>query len=358
MKPSVLHIHFWADIRNSAGSVEKVITAFAAHGNRYGQSIACCPGGRPRGETSFRHHGVDVHHFHENLLLNRVMNKMLGRGVFTYGSLVRLINALRPAVLHFHNRQELVDALVRRLAYRPKVVVHYHRHFSQPAIPRRADLLLFISGATARDILGKTGAQTRHRIVSNPLSLEVLEHARQAGGAPAGAPPTILFGGGANPIKGGRELVAAFLALPPGSARLVLAGRGVEKFGICHPAIDVLGEVSATSFFQLMRQSHVVAMPSYDEPFGLIAQEALLLGKLLVTTASGGLADFVDDTCAVLVHLRDADSLRDGLAHALALLQRPNELGPLLDNARARVQTFAPETAVAALEACYDSLFE
>lgn len=33
--PRVLHIHFWADIRNSAGSVEKVITAFASQGQRY-----------------------------------------------------------------------------------------------------------------------------------------------------------------------------------------------------------------------------------------------------------------------------------------------------------------------------------
>lgn len=359
MKPDVLHIHFWADIRNSAGSVEKVITAFAAHGVGYRHLIACCPGGRRQAESTFHHHGVEVHHFHESLLLNRVMNKMLGRGVFTYGSLVRLINRLRPAILHFHNRQELVDALVKRLDYRPKVVVHYHRHFAKPDVPESADLLLFISQATARDILGKTGSAKPHRIVSNPISLEVLAHAGPDDAPRAnGHVPVILFGGGANPIKGGRELVEAFRGCPAGSARLVLAGRGVEKFGVADLTMDVVGEVPAHEFFTLMRTADIVAMPSYDEPFGLIAQEAMLMRKLLVTTGSGGLAEFVDDNNAILVRPRDVASLRDGLQQALLLLGQPDKLTRLLDNAADRIKTFAPEAVALELKACYDNLMD
>ncbi|HEX8988778.1 MAG TPA: glycosyltransferase family 4 protein [Rhodocyclaceae bacterium] len=356
MKPKVLHIHFWADIRNSAGSVEKVITAFAAHGERYAHAIACCPSGRPAAPATFRHHGVEVHSFHENRLQNRILNKMLRRGAFTYGSLVRLIDRLRPDILHFHNRQELVDAVMRRLAHRPKVAVHYHRHFADPCVPAAADLLLFISDATAADILGKRPSRKPYRVVANPLSVEVLAHA-QGGAEPSrNTPPVILFGGGANPIKGGRELVEAFLALPAGSARLVLAGRGVEKFGITAPNIEVLGEVPADRFFELMRKADVVAMPSYDEPFGLIAQEAMLMGKLLVSTATGGLADFVDASSAVVVAPRDVASLRDGLARALELLSRDAELRRLLDRARANIDAYSPDKIVSLLEACYDNI--
>lgn len=359
MKPVVLHIHFWADIRNSAGSVEKVITAFAAHGASYEHLIACCPGGKLKCEPPFRHHGVAVHHFHENHLLNRVMNKMLRLGAFTYGDLVELIKRLRPAILHFHNRQELADLLVHRLDYRPKLVIHYHRHFAEPVVPHNADLLLFISEATARDILGKSGSDKPHRIVPNPLSLELLAHADSAESTQATARvPTILFGGGANPIKGGKELVEAFRRCPPGSAHLVLAGRGVETFDIIDPTIEILGEIPADKFFTRMRAADIVAMPSYDEPFGLIAQEAMLLRKLLVTTGSGGLAEFVGNDNAVLVRPNDISSLRDGLMRAVAIMGNSDQLARLLDNAEARARTFSPEDITRQLEFGYDSLID
>lgn len=358
-KPTVMHIHFWADIRNSAGSVEKVITAFAAHGQRFDHRIACCPAGGPSRQPPFRHHGVEVHLFHENLLLNRIANKMLGRGVFTYGSLARLINGMQPSILHFHNRQELVDALVGRLAYRPRVVVHYHRHFAQPVIPRSAHLLVFISNATAADIMRKTHTTTPHCVVANPLSMELLEHALQGTTREhPGSPPVILFGGGASPIKGGRELIDAFLGLPTGSARMVVAGHGVEAFDVRHSAIELIGRVSAADFLARMQLADIVAMPSYDEPFGLIAQEALLMGKLLVTTASGGLAEFVDEQCAVLVRPRDTDSLRCGLSRALALLGRPEDLAQMRSHARERVAAHAPAKVAIALEKCYDLIFD
>ncbi|MEO1766416.1 hypothetical protein [Thiobacter aerophilum] len=61
-KPVALHIHFWADIRNTAGSVEKVILAFASSGKRYRHLIACSPGGRGT-PAHFQYHGVDVFTF-------------------------------------------------------------------------------------------------------------------------------------------------------------------------------------------------------------------------------------------------------------------------------------------------------
>lgn len=164
---TVLHIHFWADIRNSAGSVEKVITAFASHGQAYRHEIACCPT-EPSVPQIFEHHGVTVHAFRESRLVNRIFNKMLRLNAFTFSDLVRLINRLQPAILHFHNRQELVDSIVRRLNYRPVALVHYHRHFASPVIPTLADRLLFISQRTADDILGKTGTNKPSDIVFNP----------------------------------------------------------------------------------------------------------------------------------------------------------------------------------------------
>lgn len=356
--PTALHIHFWADIRNSAGSVEKVITSFASQGQRYRHVIACCPTLQVA-PSSFEHHGVSVYTFHENHLINRLCNKMLRLNLFTFGSLVRLIEHLRPDVLHFHNRQELVDDVVRRLSYRPAVVVHYHRHFAHPVIPALVDRLVFISQRTADDILGKTATDKSSDIVFNPLSLEVLD---RVGGGEAeprvGNVPTILFGGGGNPIKGGKELIEAFAALPAGSARLVLAGRNVEKLpGLPQEGIVVIGEVPAQHFFDLMQKAEIVTMPSYDEPFGLIAQEAMLLRKLLVVSGSGGLAEFTGDDCAVIIQPMNVGSLRDGLVRALSLLGETTATtrNAMLDRALERVDAFRPPVVTQQLEQIYDT---
>jgi glycosyltransferase involved in cell wall biosynthesis len=318
--------------------------------------IACCPGAKALCALPFQHHGVQVHHFYENRLQNRVLNKMLGRGAFTYGSLVRLIDRIQPQVLHFHNRQELVDALISRLNYRPKVAIHYHRHFAKPVIPSAADLLFFISDATARDILGKASTDKPYRVLPNPLSVELLSHSIGAVKKSASSPPTILFGGGNNPAKGGQELIEAFNLLPAGSARLVLAGRKSEQ--MTHEpneAIEVHGELTPERFFQLMADADIVAMPSYDEPFGLIAQEAMQLEKLFVTTATGGLAEFVDDRCAILVKPRDVGSLCAGLKRAIKILDTP-EAKQLTQSARERISTFDPTSLVELLEAHYEAL--
>lgn len=349
-----MHIHFWADIRNTSGSVEKVILALASYGQRYQHHIACCP---PKA-TRVQHYQlgpVKVHGFFENRVANRLLNKMLRLGAFTYPSLIRVIEEIRPAILHFHNRQELVDAVAKRLTYRPQIVVHYHRHFARPVAPASADLLLFVSAATRDDILGKTGARTRHAVLHNPLSEELLAAAVENCSVAANAPPVILFGGGSSPIKGGRELIAAFLQLPQGSARLVLAGHHLERLNPpLHPLIEVKGVLPAPEFLRLVAASDIVAMPSYDEPFGLVAQEAMLLRRLLVTTASGGLREFVDDACAVIVKPKDAASLAQGLLDALALVCDERRLAPLLDRAYERALAFAPQRIVKDLETLYD----
>ncbi|MCX8086126.1 MAG: glycosyltransferase family 4 protein [Rhodocyclaceae bacterium] len=356
--PTALHIHFWADIRNTAGSVEKVILSLATHGRAYSHAVACCPP-QAISRDFYRHRNVDVYAFHENHLRNRILNKMFRLDAFTYPSLIATIEELRPDILHFHNRQELVDAVIERLSYRPGVAVHYHRHFAQPIVPRSADILLTVSRATESHILSKTGTATKCCVLYNPLSQELLEI---AGAAPLPEPhntsPLFLFGGGGGHHKGGRELIEAFQRLPLGTARLALAGNFGTESGSLASGIEIMGILPVSRFLGLMKDSDIVVMPSRDESFGLIAQEAMFLGRPLIATKIGGLGEFVDDECAIIVEPGNVESLYLGMLSALAMLKDDVRRSVMLVSARKKVERFAPENIVAQLEKFYDECLQ
>lgn len=355
---TALHVHFWADIRNNAMSVEKIITALAANGQSYRHQIACCVSGHNSGKTDFdltpfEHNGAMAFPFCEDRWRNKLLNKILGLGVFTYSGLVRIIEEKRPDVLHFHNRQEQVDAVLKRLSYRPGVVVHYHNHFKQPVEPCSPCTLLFLSQASLDYFKGVMPLNNRHRLLGNPLSLEIMT----LGPFPPKAqslPAVLLYGGGNNPIKGLEELLAAFARLPPGRAHLVMAGaKWEQRPPLDIPGVEVVGPLAAADYFKRVEQADVVLMPSHYEPFGLIAQEAMYLKRLVLVSTGGALAEFTDDSCSFTVAPKDAESLYHGLMRALDMLGTP-QADALIERAFERVQDFHPVNVVRQLEAIYD----
>ncbi|MFN4327201.1 MAG: glycosyltransferase, partial [Azonexus sp.] len=136
------------------------------------------------------------------------------------------------------------------------------------------------------------------------------------------------------------------------------------RLGICaclnqrfpREGIEVVGEVPAERFFDLMRLADIVTMPSYDEPFGLIAQEAMLLRRLLVVSGSGGLMEFTGDDCAVVIEPKSVSSLQKGLMRAITLMEEKEAAIriSMLDRAQARVDTFHPARVACHLEDIYD----
>ena len=356
---TAMHIHFWADIRNSSGSVEKVICSLASHGREFRHVIACCVSGhnlktRHFDTTPYEYQGIPVYPFCEDRLRNRVLNKWFRLDAFTYSELIRRIREIKPDILHFHNRQGIVDAVVKRLDYRPGVVVHYHNNFRGPANPRSADVLMCCSQATARHIQERMDTGDRCQVLLNPLTLELLQ---------AELPPrvdeqvpTILFGGGYQLHKGVLELIEAFNRLPRGSARLILAGQRFEMMApLSVPGIEVAGLLSARDFFQLMAKCSIVAMPSHNEPFGLIAQEAMYMRKLLVVANRGGLTEFVDSDQAVMVDPDDVASIAAGLTRALGLLGSATG-ERMLALANSRVMEFHPDRIGSRLESIYQDI--
>lgn len=144
----------------------------------------------------------------------------------------------------------------------------------------------------------------------------------------------ILFLGRLEPVKGVRELMAAFpsvLSRHP-KARLLLVGRGNLEAWL-KQELQRLGSGFATlvtDFLNPMDKMHHYALadicvfPSIYEPFGIVALEAAAMGKAAVVGAAGtsGLAEIVQNPATpkptgVHVNPRHADDIAWGINLAL-----------------------------------------
>lgn len=144
----------------------------------------------------------------------------------------------------------------------------------------------------------------------------------------------ILFLGRLEPVKGVRELLAAFpsvLSRHP-KTRLLLVGRGslegwvkqeLQRLGHSHVALvtDFLSPQEKMHHYAL---ADICVFPSIYEPFGIVALEAAAMGKAAVVGASGtsGLAEIVRNPATskptgVHVDPRRADDIAWGINLAL-----------------------------------------
>ena len=139
--------------------------------------------------------------------------------------------------------------------------------------------------------------------------------------------PTILFLANMMERKGVFVLLSAFeeiLASLP-AAKLILAGDGVELTEV-RRRIDVspyknqvllLGPVEREAVPSVLRACSVYCLPSFGEPYGMSALEAMSCGKALVVTNAGGLAHLVPDPGSVKVPMRDVSALAKALLSLL-----------------------------------------
>jgi glycosyltransferase involved in cell wall biosynthesis len=143
--------------------------------------------------------------------------------------------------------------------------------------------------------------------------------------APPDGPVRILFVGADFARKGGPMLLEAFSRLPAGSSELLVVTRSDVP---ATPGVTVHHGLRPNdpALMELYRTSHVFALPSSAEAFGIAAVEASASGLPVVAARVGGLADIVDDgTTGYLVEPDDVDGLADALARLVgdpALRQR------------------------------------
>lgn len=199
-------------------------------------------------------------------------------------------------------------------ATRTPYLLHVESHLGKP----RSDAVARLKGAVLPHVVGTAAAglavgsaakryleaygldASRIRILPN--TIDVAGYARAADAARAdaarvrrerGLPETyLLFVGRLVEAKGVSDLLTAHGLLGPDAPELVVAGTGplrdlVERA----PRTRVLGFLDTTSLVELYALADRLVVPSRDEPWGVVVNEALACGTPVVASDAVGAAE-------------------------------------------------------------------
>jgi UDP-glucose:(glucosyl)LPS alpha-1,2-glucosyltransferase len=232
-----------------------------------------------------------------------------------YGAaLAGALAAARPALIEVHNRPELALWLARRFPDRP-VMLFLH---NDPQGMRRARTpadrtrllhalarVVTVSEYLRRRLLDGVAELPRPpAVLPNPIDLAALPPSSQRDNM-------VLFAGRIVRDKGPDSFVAACAAalphLPGWHADMI----GADRFRTDSPDTDfsrltcaaarragvrVLGYRDRDAVLQAMAGAAIVVVPSrWQEPFGLVALEALASGAALICADRGGLREVAGD---------------------------------------------------------------
>lgn len=214
------------------------------------------------------------------------------------------VRRFRPEVVHAH--WLLPNALVAAvLPGRHRLVVTLHGNDVQLAsnrwaapvarwVARRADVLLAVSAPLARQAEGVLSlAEGTIGVTHLPLPVELVP-------APLPSGPLRLLAAGRASREKGFDVLLDALARPEASGwQATLVAEGPERADLDRRAaalgdrVRVLPLLARQELFELMRQHHVVVVPSRSEGLGLVAVEALALGRPVIASDVGGLPEVV-----------------------------------------------------------------
>jgi glycosyltransferase involved in cell wall biosynthesis len=283
-------------------------------------------------------------------------------------TLTAWLRSRRPAVLYVSTIAAPEWLIAGRLS-RTRVVCHLHE--SVPQMSRTTSALLLSPLLAAHVVLANSegtlawirsslGERVARR--SRVLHNGVREPSRAAG-SPAGprsGARRLVVVGRLSAIKG-QDIAIRATALVRRAGfdvTLTLVGDGYPGYEDLVDGLHALAasegvsDVTVFTGFQdptpYVADADIVLMPSRVESFGLVAVEALLLGRPVVATRIGGLPEVIKDgETGVLVDPDDPQALADAVIHLLSHPEEATALGRAgLADARSR---FSIETYSAAL---------
>ncbi|HEY3413201.1 MAG TPA: glycosyltransferase family 4 protein [Armatimonadota bacterium] len=289
-------------------------------------------------------------------------------------SVTRICRKHRISLIHVHGPISAMYAVNAAKALSLPVICHlheatpptlYHRLAWRYAAPI-VTAFVCVSQAVRR-LAGEIGLpEDRIRIVYNAVDPSFLADDVKAAPDIVGPGPHIGVVGLIVPLKGQDVFLSAAVRLVERlpSAHFYIVG------SLAHPddqpyldclramaaAEPLAGRVTITGYRsdipQLMKAWDVVAVPTvWPEAFGLVAAEAMALGRRTVVSAAGGLPEIVEDgVTGLVVPPNDAEALADAIED---LASRPLD-DPIGARAALSIrERFSPERFAAAIRELY-----
>ena len=307
------------------------------------------------------------------------------RAIASLAGLVRYARLHRIAIVHGTEKPR--DAFYGYLLARAagaKCVVHLHVK-AEAWISKltrwamgRADALVAISHFVARSIVALGYDPSRVHVVHNALDPEPWDPAdadEEAVRRELGIEPDTVVLAIVSRIffwKGHLDLVRALLLVVRRrpDVRLLVVGEDADHASPDRPStmtemrrfITAHGleeSVEFTGFHadirDIMAACDIFAMPSFEEPFGMVFLEAMCLRRPVVALDNGGTPEVVaDGVTGLLSAPGDIDQLAENL---LALIEDPSRRRQMGDAGRQRaLEVFSPVRMAAATQHVYDAL--
>ena len=191
---------------------------------------------------------------------------------------------------------------------------------------RRADWVTACSGAMLR-----TAREAVPEIVSKSSVIYNGREIAKLQPVPVPFDPPVLLGIGRLAEEKGFDVAldafASVIRHFP-NARMTLVGDGPARAALerqaaqlgLERAVKFIGWVEPDGVAKFLNASTLVVVPSrWEEPFGLVALEAALMGRAVVATRVGGLPEVVvDQRTGILVEKDDSETLAKAIVYLLA----------------------------------------
>jgi glycosyltransferase involved in cell wall biosynthesis len=205
-----------------------------------------------------------------------------------------------------------------------------------------AQRALFRRSRTAVDAFVANSHATRERLTEDGIEPVIVignGTAVRARRPPLTGPPVLAYAGRLSPEKGVDTLLRAFAMMrdaAPG-VRLWIAGEGPDRAALQQLSADLgvaghvefLGALDREALEQRFEAAWAQVVPSlWDEPFGMVAIEAMMRGTAVVASDGGGLRDIVRPrTTGLLVAPGDVCDLAQALRAVATSRSLCEELG-------------------------------
>ena len=258
-------------------------------------------------------------------------------------------------VLHFH-RQATAYASLDRMRATPSIVsidctqrpvldaarTALERRTYGPNVRRdgeifRAAQLVVSTSRWAADALRAEypDCATEIAVMPNPVQLDAFDAAwpaaRLARAREPGFRPRVLFVGGDFPRKGGLDLLDAWRRgrLGERAALDLVTGWPIPSDRLS-PGVQIHRGVAAHSdpWRALWRDADLFVLPTRDEAFGIVFQEAAAAGLPAIGTRLNAIPELIDDgRTGLLVPVRDTDALVAAITRLLDSAETRHEMG-------------------------------